>query len=211
MSDSRVRRSRLFRATPRRHPDAGTSFGSQAAHDRQTVREPDARMSRRYGRAAPRESSINQTDRSRRRSASGGRVGRMPMMSARPRVLGRYRTRHARCPRTASGNRAGPRPGPPGRCRSRPTGIIPARTEAEALGNPAGCTATMPNISARYSVCSQPVLVSATGGYIEASWRSEVARPSRSDTGAERISDLLSKRWSRSSAMSSSWRATACE
>ena len=32
------------------------------------------------------------------------------------------------------------------------------------------------------------VLVSATGGYTEASWRSEVARPSRSDTGAERIS-----------------------
>jgi hypothetical protein len=43
MSDCRVRRSRLFRATPRRHPDAGTSFGSQAAHDRQTAREPDAR------------------------------------------------------------------------------------------------------------------------------------------------------------------------
>ena len=53
MSDSRVRRSRLFRATPRRHPDAGTSFGSQAAHDRQTVSEPDVRMSRRYGPAAP--------------------------------------------------------------------------------------------------------------------------------------------------------------
>ena len=29
MSDIRVRRSRLLRATPRQHPDAGTSFGSQ--------------------------------------------------------------------------------------------------------------------------------------------------------------------------------------
>ena len=57
MSDIRVRRSRLLRATPRRHPDAGTSFGSQTAHGRQTVREPDVRMSRRYGTAAPRGSS----------------------------------------------------------------------------------------------------------------------------------------------------------
>ena len=63
MSDIRVRRSRLFRATPRRHPDAGTSFGSQAAHDRQTVREPDVRMSRRYEPAAPPWWILNQTDR----------------------------------------------------------------------------------------------------------------------------------------------------
>jgi len=64
-SDSRVRHSRLFRATPRRDPDAGTSFGSHAAHDRQTVREPDARIFRRYGTAVTPTSSINQTARPR--------------------------------------------------------------------------------------------------------------------------------------------------
>jgi hypothetical protein len=72
MSDIRVRRSRLLRATPRRHPDADTSFGSQAAHDRQTVREPDVRMSRRYGTAAPRTSSINQTVEAERRVSQNG-------------------------------------------------------------------------------------------------------------------------------------------
>ena len=61
MSDIRVRRSRLLRATPRRHPDAGTSFGSRTARSRQTVREPHVRMPRRYGTTAPRGSSTNQT------------------------------------------------------------------------------------------------------------------------------------------------------
>ena len=94
MSDIRVRRSRLLRTTPRRHPEAGTSFGSQAAHDRQTVREPDVRMSRRYGTAAPRGSSINQTA---RRSSDGD-----PQQPAKPTPGARWRSRPrgTPCPRT---------------------------------------------------------------------------------------------------------------
>src|SRR3954454_538685 len=96
MSDIRVRRSRLLRATPRRQPDAGTWFGSQIAHDRQTVREPDVRMSRRYGTAAPRGSSINQTDSETREPIRNGissfatRVGRLVwFVPARPIDRGR--------------------------------------------------------------------------------------------------------------------------
>jgi hypothetical protein len=74
MSDFRVRRSRLFRATPRRHPDADTSFGSQTAHGRQTVREPDVRMSRRYEPAAPPTWILNQTVLVRRRRLAAGGI-----------------------------------------------------------------------------------------------------------------------------------------
>jgi hypothetical protein len=61
MSDSRARRSRLFRATPRRDPDADTSFGSHAANDRQTHPEPHVGISRRYGSTATSTGILNQT------------------------------------------------------------------------------------------------------------------------------------------------------
>jgi hypothetical protein len=103
MSDIRVRRSRLLRATPRRHPDAGTSFGSQTAHGRQTVREPDVRMSRRYETAAPRgvqyQSDGSVAEVSERSGVTGS--DRTPGADL-PGVIiarvgsGRYRTAHVR-------------------------------------------------------------------------------------------------------------------
>ena len=84
MSDIRVRHSRLFRATPRRHPDAGTSLRSQAAHGRQTVREPDVRMSRRYEPAAPPWWILNQTAKCANRRLLQAKGCRRPSSTAMP-------------------------------------------------------------------------------------------------------------------------------
>ena len=137
MSDIRVRRSRLLRATPRRHPDAGTSFGSQTAHGRQTVREPDVRMSRRYGTAAPRGSSINQTVVARSAGSCAAALNDMPdvarsVLSRAQAHRDRYRTRTVAVSDFAGDNHGPARPGTPDRCAIQAISSTVSQSESSA-------------------------------------------------------------------------------